>query len=650
MVKAEELTQFDGFGNKVQKTSSEHFRSIGFSRSANGITANKYLYNFFSGGQTATYPQESSFANVNSLGFGLGRDIGSTGGNNGYYLYFINNQSELWQSSEGTGTPQMIAKFVNGSYFGAGTSLKVDQKGRLLLAGQRYLGRADPAISDTGFTISVTNGSDTLTSTFGTFTAGMVDQLIRFFVGGTYYYYRLKTYTSGTSMKIYGSVGFATGSYTAIQLTSRTDNWKDFGTSIDFDAEGNTAYFPVETYEDTVLVGRANNVCTLNTLTDTITTDASPAFSLPTGYVIRDIHKGANGILLGANYQRKGVLVLWDNFSDRSIAPWIELPDQLISVTKKDGGWIVVTTRQVFFTNGYSLTPLIDSFLDSSFTAFATNSIPQNSVVIEDDLYIYLGFSANGKRRTGLYKINLVEKTCEHYPRSNMDQYNTTIMSLFYAPLLASGRIYAGTTGSLDYLMYDNEPPIASFISSPMGQGDNFKYAEALKVFLGVSQTDSSKQSPYTFSIIGKICPMEKQMFNLGLVKTTMTDLSTVVVNESTYHIASIGDEIEFLEGESAGYTRNITNISGGGTATATYTLDRPLPVLVSLNKRFFITPFRLIKIKTYTNISEMPEVWFDIKNKPKGKKFMIKIEIEGANVPVELRPSLFIYDDLGEF
>jgi hypothetical protein len=141
---------------------------------------------------------------------------------------------------------------------------------------------------------------------------------------------------------------------------------------------------------------------------------------------------------------------------------------------------------------------------------------------------------------------------------------------------------------------------------------------------------------------------MEDQLFSAGLVKTTMSDTTHMVVNESTYSIAKIGDEIEFLDGESAGYSRNITAITGSGTATATYTLDRAVPYVVSANSHFFLNSFKLIKVKTYTNVISIPEINFDVKNKTKGKKFLIKIEIEGANVPIEIRPLLFIYDNIG--
>lgn len=649
MLKGETISQFDGFGNNVQETPLEFFRSSGFSKSMNGITANKYLTNWFSQNISVKYPQYTSFGSVGLWASGFGRDTGTTSGTSSM-VYFLDENGILFGSVNGTSTFELLYDFnKNASLLNTGAGMIIDQKKRLLVVGERYLQKFDPSVADVAGNISVTNGSGNLVASGATFTAGMVGKNIRFFVGGTHYIHKIASYTDSTHATITGTIAFATGSYTAVILDSFEIQWKDFGSDKDLNSEENSMYFPMETYEDTVLIGRGSNIVSLNTLTDAITDDATPAFTLPIGFDILAIHKGLNGILIGCNFQRKGVLILWDNFSDRSIAPWIELPDRLVSLCKYGGGWIAITSREIYYTDGYSLTTLKKFFLDSNKTVFTASVVPQTSFVTEDRLSFIGGYTDSGKRRAGLYQMDLTSKLFEFYPRQNLDQYNEQIKSIYYDAGNGNGRLFAGTSSlGIDYLMTDSEPPVATFISNPIGQGENWKYAEGLKLNLGVSPQNSVKQSPYSFKVVAKICPMEKQMFNVGVVKTTMADTTHVVVNESTYHIASVGDEIEFLDGESAGYSRNIIAITGSGTATATYTLDRAVPTVVSANYHFFITPFRLIKVKTYTNVSAMPIVEFEIKNRPKGKKFLIKIEIEDANVPVELRPSVFLYDDTG--
>ena len=61
-------------------------------------------------------------------------------------------------------------------------------------------------------------------------------------------------------------------------------------------------------------------------------------------------------------------------------------------------------------------------------------------------------------------------------------------------------------------------------------------------------------------------------------------------------------------------------------------------------------TKFVLVRNKTFTNVTEIDPalLHFDVKNKTKGKQFMLKVSIEDATVPLEVRPFYFIYDDLG--
>lgn len=654
-VKAETIEQFGGFGNLIPKTENEHFRSCGFVPSANGMVAGRNTYSLTTG--RPTHYTQTDFANfdpVNAFADGYGRDEGSVAGSNSY-TFALTDGGEIWQSLSGVVTPELVYPAnKNGSHFASGGigGMIVDQKKRLLFAGQRYLGMFDPAVSDASGSATFTNGATTISGASGdAFVSGDVGKFLRVAItGGTVHYYRISAYTSGTAVTLASAITATTGTYSYIIMRSWTEQWKDFGANFLVNSEGNSAYTPTETYEDTVLFGRGSNITSLNTLTDTVTTDASPAFNMPEGFDCLAIHKGSNGILIASNFQRKGVLILWDNYSDRSIAPWINLGDRIISVCKYNGGWIVITTREIVYTNGYSVTPLIDSFLDSSVSIYASNLHTQTSFVIENDLYCTLGFSYySGKRRAGVYKINLTSKLAHYLPRADMNQYDEKTTALFYGGGNGSGRVYIGTVNSWDAVTYDTQPTVATFITSPVGKGENWKYAEALKVNLGISNTHYDRENTFSFKIIAKIAPMTKQITNYGALKVAMTDLNKITVNESTYYSPEVGEEVEFVAGTNAGYCRKIVSKTGGGTATAVWTLDRDLPTLdTNTSNIFFVYPFRQIAVKTYTDISEMPEVYFNIKNKVKGKKFLIKIDLEGMTVPVELRTMLFMYDDLG--
>ena len=654
-IKAQIIAQLDGFGNKRQKYPTEHFRSSGLSLSPNGMSASLKITKWVDS-IVADYPQLATFSPILHWSSGFGRDIGASAGTDPM-LYMLNETGEILQSAGGTGTVQMVHPDFNGSHFGPGQKggLITDQKNRLLYCGERYLGKFDPSVSKTSITFTATNASNGITSVAGvSLVAGTHEKkFILYSYNGDYYFWRINTVTSTSTATMYGNFAFPTGTYVAYIMTDWDDYFKDFGSALpDSTSEGSTIplYIPTETYEDTVLFMRANKITTLNTLTDSITTDSTPAFTLPSGFDPVAIHRGTNGILMGYNFQRKGMLVLWDNYSDRSIAPWIPLPDRLISLCKYNGGWIVITAREIYITNGYSLELLATGMLDMDIQPLTAQPLPQTSVTRENHLYFIGDFSQNGKRRAGVYRFNLESKLLEFIPRENMDQYNPLLRALHYDSGNGTGRLFVSAGSTISYVTKDVEPAVATLITNPVGIGVDKKHAEAVKLDIGVIPTHYVADSPLTFTATVKICAMREQIFNYALVKVTQTVANQITVDETVYETASIGDEIEFLDGNNGGYSRNVTAITGAGTATAVYTLDRVLPAMSSANDHIFRTKFKLVSSKTFTNVTEIdPDLlWFEIKNKVKGKRYMIKIDIEGATIPVELRPLQFIYNDLG--
>ena len=590
---------------------------------------------------------------VRGWAMGYGRDISTSGGEDPM-LFFLDEQGNIYQSEDGTADPILIRPGFNSSHFGSGQfgGLIVDQKKRLLYPGRRYLGRFDPSIDDDVSTVTLTNGSDAVTKTGGDdFVAADHEYCFMVLSYNTkWYLYRVDNVSSTTALTLYENVDVPSGSYSVRFMKAWKDQWKDFGTALtQTDSDGGRRFVACETYEDTVLFMRANYLTSLNTLTDSITTDASPAFTMPTGFDGVTLHRGTNGILLGYNFQRKGVLVLWDNYSDRSVAPWIDLPDRPISLSKYNGGWLVITAREIYYTNGYSLELLASKMIGMDITPLASQRSPQTSCVIEDDLYFIGDFDLHGKRRHGVYRFNIGRKLLEFIPRESLDVYNASIRSLYYAPGDGSGRVYAGMEDRAGYVSLEEAPAVAAFVSAPVGRGENAKVAQAVKLDIGLPLSYSGQEASVSATVVVKAMPLVGRHHTHSEVKTTQTVANQIVVNESTQPVAAVGDEIEFLEGPNAGYTRNITAKSGSG-ATVTYTLDRALPALADAGDKLFVSKYQLVAAKAFTSVTEFkPDLlWFDIQNRLKGKKFLVKVEIEGATVPLEVRPIQFVYDDTG--
>lgn len=633
-IKAETINQFEGFGSDVGvKSFGEYHCSHGMRKGTEGIVADRYLSNVYSQSDYAGISDVSKFALGQGRGYTTFPEVlgtyvfGGDGGNN-----------QIYQSYVGIFPWENVYRIMNSNWFGSG--MIVDQKKRLLLPGWRYLSMFDPAVSNyvTG-TISLTNGSATVTGSGTTFIAGDVGKVLR--VVGENTFYRISAYTSATSITLASNYTGTTGSGKSYVIyRAWTDQWKDFTTEI------SSVVTPTDIYEDTVLFGRGNNITSLNTLTDTVTTDASPAFNMPTGFTCVSISANTTGILLSFNFQGKGVLVLWDNYSDRSIAPWIRLDDQVIQVAKVSDGWIVVTTKAIYKTNGYSYNIILSDSLDLSTSTF-TDGTFSNAIVIGEKLFIFMSASNRGKRRSGLYIMDLKTMLVEYCPVSSGIQ-TATIKAIFYNPEFASTLFACGTsiqsliTGSTSSSKYYH------YVTNPVGQGENMKYAEALKVPIGIAKDYIANNLTKSFTIQAKINKLDRQLYETKQVKTTAVALNQITVNETTYPEAEVGDEIEFIDGDNASTTFNITAITGGGTATAVYTLDRDMPNLPVANTNIITSGFKLIDTKTYTDIGDIPNIYFNIKNKFKGKKFMIKFTIFGATVPIEIKPFQFIYDDTG--
>ena len=653
--KAETISQLYGFGNRLQASSVEHFRSSGFSRSPFGMSADKVITE---DANDAGVQADYDFGGFNGVTqFAQGQsDFDSASKRGGVFAFDRGGDILRIRGDALTNDWELAYPQINSSHFGSGfiAGITYDQAGRFLYAGKQYLGMYDPDTTNGFATVTLTNGSKTVTKTAGdNFASTDVEHLMKISYSGKYYFSRIKTYTSTTQVDVYSNITLPTGSYTVEILRNWTDQWKNFGSALsNTTSEGEDKHIATETYEDTVLFGRGNNITTLNTLTDTVTTDASPAFNLPTDFDITHIHRGANGILIGANFQGKGVLVLWDNYSDRSIAPWIQLDDRLISMCKYNGGWIVITAREILYTNGYSITTLSNSFLDMNIDPLSirTYPSPQTSFVSEGVLHFITGYSAYGKRREGVHKFYIAEKICEFVPREDLNVYDETITGLFYSNTTGGTREWVGTTSGISYIAKGTAPAVSHIITNPVAKGANKKYAEAVKLDLGIDPVYYQTANTFSFEVNVKICPLDQQIQAPAVVKTTQTSSTQIVVDETAYAQAQKGDEIEFLKGNNAGYTRNITNITGGGTATATYTLDRALPALSASGDNIVRTRFQLVATKAFSSVTEIdPELlWFSVKNKIKGKRYLLKVEIEDADIPIEFRPMLFVYDDQG--
>ncbi|SRR5216684_2175395 len=427
-----------------------------------------------------------------------------------------------------------------------------------------------------------------------------------------------------------------------------TDNWKDLTLST-------TDFRPMDTYEDWVVIGNANQVALLNVTDDSIATDA---LDFPSGFNVRCIKSGKNGILIGANFNNRGVLILWDAQSVRSIAPWIWRNRNIQSIVPTDSGWIVITQQEILLTDGYSVQPLVSKLPDNFINTISIiNSVlPQGADILAGNL-VFWGLSAQFNRQQGgLYILNPNSKLLEFVPVSNGCTNGVTGGAILFDNKNTTHLSYITSNPSKNYLgsLTNSNPSRAFLISEQLGQSDNEKVAEGVKLSFGVSPSQTTTPN-LTFDVSVKICNARRNIFGWGVTNGSSAQPNLIQIDGSlsagsSINKAQVGDEITILEGVNASQVRHVASIANQGTNTETWTLDSALPSDTEGSVHLNISPFKLAKKFSLSNISELKELYFDVQNRIKGKKFFVKILIE--NLPTgflpELKSGQFIYDELG--
>lgn len=665
-LKIEPISQTQGFGNDFilargyRHAIIEYHRSSGIQKSKGSgfawqtLGVMTHLMDF-----TAL---TSAGATPSSLIFGQSKKVSDQA--IGYYLMATSTSGDIIQSFQGfadNSTAEYVHRMLinNHAYF---SHMIVDPKGRNLYMQDRYLGMNDPTNGLPNYivgTVAVTNGSASVVGTGTTFAAGMVGKAIK--IGTDKKFYQIATYVDATHITLTANYTGTTLSGLAYVINTQwNDSWKDFGAAVSLPG-GLAPNCPMDIYEDTVLFGRANNLCTLNVVSDTITTDALPALNFPVGYMLDHIVSNSNGILLGLNtINGKGLVALWDNYSTRSIAPWIWFNDQVLSITKIEGGWIVTTSKGIYTTDGYTAKLIKTNFLESGVSAFIKN-YPKNSIVIDNALFWGgVPYSAS-KRRAVVYKYDLGTNLVEAIPRTNLNQNLPQFLQFEYSTI--ANRLFCivanVASAGVDFYSPFLAPVCSTFVSSVVGMGDNNKVANRIRLKIRKSNsTPSGYPDIFTFTLAAKITDNKRPMYGFQVVKTTSANKHTIVVDNSggSFTTPQVGDEVEFpgdsWSDNNAGYSRHIKSITGQGTATETWTLESDFPSTPQANQSIILTPFKLIKryAVSVTN-GAMEPFLFSVNTSPKGRNFFVKIDVEDntSGIPLEFDDIDFHYDDLGQ-
>jgi hypothetical protein len=425
--------------------------------------------------------------------------------------------------------------------------------------------------------------------------------------------------------------------------TSYTDSWKT----------GLTSYaHPADTYEGMTIFGNKDSVG----LIDSADSLNLTAFTLPSAMTVDALKSGKNGILIGANLGSRGVLMLWNTQTDRAIAPWDWRNGNIQAITPTDDGWIVVTTKEILFTNGYSsksLFPILDDPL--GFTNYSV--APQGLIVVNNKLFLLNQSSTSNsfsRVKAGLYIFDLDTQLFEFVPVSTKNVRSVTPLAI-YAPKATTQQILIGYNDTFLSKFYIGKLATSggnsgTFIPGVLASSVTTKQAEAVILNLGIN-TVQTFPNILTFVIAVKVYSFTRQLWGLNVTNNTAVQFDKIFVDGrgSSFTRPQVGDEITILEGVNAGLTAHVTDVANAGLINEVWTLDTTLPAGTETGVYMNVQPFKLVDKKTITTATSIPELFFNIRNKYRGKKYLVKVVIENANgVQLELHDGLFVYDDTG--
>ncbi len=401
-------------------------------------------------------------------------------------------------------------------------------------------------------------------------------------------------------------------------------------------------------YEDMVLFANGNKVGAIYS-DDSMALDA---FELPSSFTVVQPRAGKQGALIGANLGYAGYLILWNPLYARSAAPWIPISGQIQSIERSpDGGWLVVTTKQLLWTNGYSIEPLFN-LLDDSLGYLNYIVAPQGTLLVNKKLFILNQSSHNNRRKAGVFIFDLDTRLFEFVPVSTLNTHSVRPLAISASKASTQQILigYEDTKLSKTYIaaISATTGTRAVFVSEPLGDGVNDKAAQA--VILNLTPFNGQRaSSTLTFDVSVKLYDFQRPLWGIENTSAIAAAADQLRVNGTAVNIdPQVGDEVTILEGPNAGESRHITGITNDGLTIEVWTVDRAFSNVTGSSVRMQVEPYKLVERKSFTAEANMPELFFNCTQNNRGKQFLVKVLIENANLRLTLQPSEFIYDDLG--
>lgn len=414
---------------------------------------------------------------------------------------------------------------------------------------------------------------------------------------------------------------------------------------------------PLDLYEDLIIYGNKWKVGII----DSADISNAAAFTLPAAFTVDCLRSGKTGVLIGANLNYDGYLILWNPFqAERAIAPWLKTTGRVLSIRAYGSNWVVVTTKEIILTNGYSSKTLF-SFLDDPLGFALWNVNPDGTLIVNDKLIILQQkqttqqLSEFGRMKPGVYVFDLRTRTFEYAPVNTMNTISVSPLAIFatssYSKSIVLG--FADAALSKNYIStLDSSPPATGVLISEVVGADvpTDKDVDSVSLNLGL-RTETADAQVLTFNVSVKLYDFTRPLWGKQVTNASAAAANQIRVDgsDATRYRAQVGDEVTVLSGNNAGEIRHITAIDHEGLSNETWTMNSGFSNSTGSDVPLNVQPFKLISKKALSSEDELGDLFFNAKNRPSGQKFLVKVVFDGnSSARPEIHPSILAYEDQG--
>jgi len=507
--------------------------------------------------------------------------------------------------------------------------------GNILYTAQNYIGR--------GVRGAVTGGSTTTlidtTRNFGTEGFAANDKVTNLTTGIEYTITSISTTTNTNDTLNFSANGANTNTAHDEYIA-----WEDDSLDITTAA---TSWQPaiggwnkqIKQYGTQYLFGNGNYLGMVSAAEDTV--DATYK-TLPAKHQLLAFDINVSIVLISAEFNGKGVLCLWDGYSD-GFNNLLEIDSPVKAILKYKSGWVYILNGVCYYTDGFQIQKLSDLNSNQILDQHSINPAMYNSLTLYRG-FLYCAVSSGNQYnflRSGVYAIDLNNTVrgwtvikCKKITRNNGTPYSLFLITRFtdYQQILIGGDSFVDHIYSGADVQYSNKS-LLMFINLPeskkiSGIGLN------LERYLKQYNDDTVAQSRVVQVSIGD--------GNRGLISrcqaVSSASTTTLVVNGTTYLNNEIGDEIIIHQADDATFDERsfVTNIVDKGTTTEDWTISPALSDTIDNSSEIKI--MRLKKCDSITvNYNDLKkEYWFASSGLETNKLF-IEIVVYGQTNPMPL-------------